>query len=190
VLGSLLAAAGLFGLLAVLGVYDVDVAVALAAGVVIVGAAIAVGAVTRRRVGGLVVLGLVLLAAFGVAAVTPVSISSGIGEKFEQPTTSLQRNYELGIGDLALDLTQFPLQPGTTAVDASVGIGQLVITVPPDVALEIDARVGAGEVDVLGATDDGVGAHRTVTLPGATTDAPVLDLEADVAMGNIEVRRG
>ena len=190
VLGSLLAAAGLFGLLAVLGVYDVDVAVALAAGVAIVGAAIAVGAVTQRRVGGLVVLGLMLLAAFGVAAVTPVSISSGIGEKSEQPTTSLQRSYELGIGDLALDLTQFPLQSGTTAVDASVGIGQLVITVPEDVALEIDARVGAGEVDVLGATDDGVGAHKTVTLPGATADAPVLDVEADVAMGNIEVRRG
>jgi predicted membrane protein len=120
----------------------------------------------------------------------PVSISSGIGEKFEQPTTSLQRNYELGIGDLALDLTQFPLQAGTTAVDASVGIGQLVITVPEGIGLEIDARVGAGEVDVLGATDDGVGAHRTVSLPGPTADAPVLDLEADVAMGNIEVRRG
>jgi hypothetical protein len=58
----LLAAAGLFGLLAVLDIYDVDVAAALAAGVVIVGAAIAFGAMTQRRVGGLVFLGLLLLA--------------------------------------------------------------------------------------------------------------------------------
>ena len=43
----------LFGLLAVLDIYDVDVAAALAAGVVIVGAAIAFGAMTQRRVGGL-----------------------------------------------------------------------------------------------------------------------------------------
>ena len=51
----------------------------------IVGAAVAVGASTGRRVGGLVLVGLVLLAAFGVAAATPVSLSSGIGEKTERP---------------------------------------------------------------------------------------------------------
>ena len=67
-LGALLAAAGFFGLLDVLDVYDVDLAVALASGVAIVGVAIAVGAMTQRRVGGLVFLGLILLAAFGVAA--------------------------------------------------------------------------------------------------------------------------
>ena len=87
VLGALLAAAGLFGLLAVLDIYDVDVAAVLAAGVVIVGAAIAFGAMTQRRVGGLVFLGLLLLAAFSLAAITPVSVSAGVGEKSERPTT-------------------------------------------------------------------------------------------------------
>ena len=191
VLGALLATAGLFGLLAVLDIYDVDVAVALAAGVAIVGVAIAVGAMTQRRVGGLVVLGLILLVGFGVAAVTPVSVSSGVGEKVERPVTSLQRNYELGVGNLQLDLTEFPWPPATTtAVDASVGVGHLVITVPDGVGLEVDARSGAGEVDILGATDDGVGAHRTISLPGPGADVPVLDLDLDVGIGNIEVRRG
>jgi phage shock protein PspC (stress-responsive transcriptional regulator) len=190
VLGALLATAGLFGLLAVLDVYDVDVAVALAAGVAIVGIAIAVGAMTQRRVGGLVVLGLILLAGFAVAAVTPVSVSSGVGEKLERPVTSLQRDYELGVGSLQLDFTQFPWQPGTTTpVDASVGVGHLVITVPDDVGLEVDARSGAGEVDILGATDDGVGAHRTVSLAGPSPGVPVLDLDLDVGIGNVEVRR-
>jgi hypothetical protein len=191
VLGALLAAAGLFGLLAVLDVYDVDAAVALASGVVIVGAAVAVGAMTQRRVGGLVFLGLILLAAFGVAAATPVSVSSGVGEKNERPATvaALQPSYELGVGELGLDLRAVALPPGTTHLDATVGVGRLVITVPRDVAVEIDARTGVGELDILGVRGDGVGAQRTVTVAGSTPDAPVLDLEADVAMGEIVVRR-
>ena len=192
VLGALLAAAGLFGLLAVLDVYDVDVAAALAAGVVIVGAAIAIGAMTQRRVGGLVVLGLLLLAAFSVAAMTPVSVGAGVGEKSEQPATitALEPSYELGIGDLELDLGDLTLPAGTTSVDASVGVGKLVVTVPEDVALLIDAHAGIGSIDLLGSRDDGVDADRTVALPGSTPDAPVLDLEADIAIGDIEVRRG
>ena len=192
VLGALFAAAGLFGLLAVLDIYDVDVAAALAAGVVIVGAAIAFGAMTQRRVGGLVFLGLLLLAAFAAAAITPVSVCAGVGEKTERPTTvtALDSSYELGIGDLELDLSDITLPAGTTSVDASVGIGKLVVTVPQDVALEIDAHAGVGSIDLLGARDDGVDADRQLTLPGSTPDAPVLDLEADIGIGDIEVQRG
>ena len=183
---------GLFGLLAVLDVYDVDLEVAFAAGVAIIGIAIAVGAMTQRRVGGLVFLGLVLLAAFGVAAATPVSISSGVGEKQEQPATvaALESTYELGVGELDLDLGAVTLPAGTTPVDASVGIGSLVITVPEDVALEIDAQAGVGEINVLGERDDGINAHRTFSVAGSTPDAPVLEVEADVGIGNIEVQRG
>jgi len=192
VLGALLAAAGLFGLLAVLDIYDVDVAAALAAGVVIVGAAIAIGAMTQRRVGGLVFIGLLLLLAFALAAVTPVSVGAGVGEKNEQPTTvtALDPSYEHGIGELDLDLSDVTLPVGTTSVDASVGIGKLVVTVPADIAVVIDAHAGIGSINLLGATDDGVDADRVLTLPGSTTDAPVLDLEADIAIGDIEVRRG
>jgi phage shock protein PspC (stress-responsive transcriptional regulator) len=191
VLGALLAAAGLLGLLAVLGVYEVDAAVAFAGAVVVVGAAVAVGAFTERRVGGLVVLGLLLLPAFGVAAAMPVSISAGVGEKVERPTATipLQPSYELGLGELNLDLAGVKLPPGTTSVDASVGVGELVITVPDDYALEIDAQAGIGEVNVLGARDEGIDADRTITIPGSTPDAPVLDVEADVGIGYVEVRR-
>jgi len=192
VLGALLAAAGLFGLLAVLDIYDVDVAAVLAAGVVIVGAAIAFGAMTQRRVGGLVFLGLLLLAAFSLAAITPVSVSAGVGEKSERPTTvtALDPSYEHGIGELELDLSDITLPTGTTSVDASVGIGKIVVTVPEDVALVIDAHAGVGSIDLMGARDDGVDADRTITLPGSTPDAPVLDLEADIAIGDIQVQRG
>ena len=194
VVGALLAAAGVFGLLSVLDIYDVDLEVAFAAGVVIVGGAVAIGAMTQRRVGGLVVLGLLLLAAFGVAAATPVSISSGAGDKIERPLSvdELQPSYELGVGSLDLDLRAVELPSGTTSVDASVGAGELVITVPEGVALEVDAHAGVGEIDVVGETRrrHRRRRHRTLILAGSTPDAPLLQLEADVGFGSIEVRRG
>jgi phage shock protein PspC (stress-responsive transcriptional regulator) len=192
VVGALLAASGVFGLLAVLDIYDVDLEVAFAAGVALVGGAVAIGAMTQRRVGWLVVLGLLLLAAFGAAAVTPVSISKGAGDKVERPLSAetLQPSYELGVGSLELDLGAIELPAGTTSVDASVGAGELVIRVPEDVALQIDAHAGVGEVDILGELDDGIDVDRTLTLAGSTPDAPLLRLEADVGFGAIEVRRG
>ena len=65
-----------------------------------------------------------------------------------------------------------------------------MITVPRNVALEIDAQAGIGEVNVFGRRDDGIDAHRTLSFAGSTADAPVLEVEADVGIGNIEVRRG
>ncbi len=192
VLGVLLAAAGVLGLLAVLDVYEADVAVALAAGVAIVGTAVAVGATTGKRVGGLVVLGLVLLAGFGVAAATPVSFSSGVGEKLERPlvVSDLEDTYELGLGELAVDLSEVQLAGGITELDIKLGIGEIILTVPEGVALEIDARAGIGEVDVLGARDEGAGADERLTVAGAATNAPVLKLDANVGLGSIQVRRG
>ena len=192
VVGALLAAAGAIGLLAVLDVYDVDLDVALAVGLVIVGAAIAFGALTQRRVGGLVVLGVLLLGAFAIAAVTPVEVSGGIGEKTETPATviDLSPAYELGVGSLDVDLDDLALPAGRTAVDASVGIGELVVTVPEDVAVELDAHVGVGDMDVFGTHDDGLDVDKKLSIPGSTEDAPVLELEVDVGVGRVEVERG
>ncbi|MEO5576176.1 MAG: PspC domain-containing protein [Gaiellaceae bacterium] len=192
VLGVLLAAAGVLGLLAVLGVYVVDVAVALAAGVAIVGTAVAVGAATSKRVGGLVLLGLVLLAGFGVAAATPVSFSSGVGEKLERPlvVSDLEDSYELGLGELAIDLSELELPGGSTELDVKLGIGEIIVTVPEGVALEVDARAGIGEVQVIGERDEGAGANERLTVAGASTNAPVLKLDANVGLGSIQVRRG
>ena len=73
-----------------------------------------------------------------------------------------------------------------------VGAGELVITVPEGVAIEVDAHAGVGEIDIVGELDDGidVDVHRTLILAGSQPDAPLLQLEADVGFGSIEVRRG
>ena len=192
VLGALLAVSGTLGLLAVLDVYEIDLELALAASVAIVGAAIAVGAFTGFRVGALVALGLVLLSGFAFAASLPVSLSAGIGDKVDRPLDAavLERSYEYGIGDYELDLTNVQLAEGETHVDVSLGIGALVVTVPEDAAVEVDTHAGAGEVLVFGATDDGIAADREVSLPGPDADSPTLVLDASVGFGQIEVRRG
>jgi phage shock protein PspC (stress-responsive transcriptional regulator) len=191
VLGTLLGAAGLFGLLAVLDVYDVDVATVLAVAVVGVGAAVVAGAVLGRRVGALVLLGLLLLACFGVAAALPVSLSAGIGDRnevaFDQ--SMVERQYELGIGDLTVDLSRVDLQR-PTRVEADLGMGHLLVRVPPDVAVDVDAHTAAGDVQVFGIHDEGAGADVDRFFPGATADAPVLMLEADVGLGDLVIERG
>ena len=192
VLGALLAVAGTLGLLAVLDVYEIDLELALAASVAIVGAAIAIGAFTGFRVGSLVALGLVLLSGFAFAASLPVSLSAGIGDKVDRPLDAavLERSYEYGIGDYELDLTDVRLTEPETRVDVSLGIGALVVTVPENAAVEVDTHAGAGEVLVFGATDDGIGADRELTVPGPEADSPKLVLDASVGFGRIEVRRG
>jgi hypothetical protein len=191
VAGALLLAAGFFGLLAVLDVYDVDVSVLLAASVAVVGAGVVAGFQLGRRVGGLIVLGLLLLAAFGISTASPVSISSGVGDEVERPLagTLPERRYELGIGELTVDLSNTTIPAGRTEIDVRLGIGDTVITVPDGVALELDARAALGRVEVLGDEEEGADAERSVSVPGPTPEAPVLAVDADVGIGSIEIER-
>ncbi len=193
VLGALLAAAGLFGLLAVLDVYDVDLAVALAAGVAIVGVAIAVGAMTQRRVGGLVFLGLILLAAFGVAAATPVSVSSGVGEKTEQPESVCRAPVELR----ARHGRARPRSQRRHAADRHhLRRRQRRHRKPRDHrAAERRARDRRPGRSRRGQRAGRARRRRRraqdrSALPGRRRMPPCSNVEADVGIGNIEVRRG
>jgi phage shock protein PspC (stress-responsive transcriptional regulator) len=192
VAGLLLAAAGFVGLLDVLGAFDVDGRIAFALATGLVGAAVVGGALTGRRVGGLVLLGAVLLVGFAAAALSPVSVSSGIGERDVHPLTAaeLRPSYDLGIGELTVDLGAVRLEPGRTKVEVRLGIGELVVVVPEGAALEIDAHAGAGNIEVLGRTDDGAGADTRVVVPGPSATAPVLVVDAHVGLGDLQVRTG
>ena len=186
--GALFVGAGILGLLDASGSYDV----AVAAGLVTVGGAIALGAVVGRRVGRLLPFGAVLLAAGAVAAASPVGLSAGIGDKAERPVDSaeLERSYEFGIGDFTVDLSDVALPPGTTTVDVELGMGDLLVLVPEDAALDVDVRAAAGQVTVLDETDDGTGAEEHAVVQGSTPAAPVLQLDADIGFGHVAVRRG
>jgi phage shock protein PspC (stress-responsive transcriptional regulator) len=191
VIGALLAGAAILGLLDETGVVDVSLTLAFAAGLAIVGGAIAVGAATDYRVGALVPVGILLLLGFAASAVSPVGLSTGIGDEVARPldAAALERTYDHGIGELTVDLSNVDLPPGRTEVDVELGIGHAVVTVPDGVGLDIDAHAGAGEVRVLERSSDGTDVDERVVVPAPTPGGPVLVLEADVGFGDLEVRR-
>lgn len=129
----------------------------------------------------------ILAAAATVATVFHVDVRNGVGERTYQPALAagVEREYKLGVGELRLDFagTRFPV--GETRIDARVGIGELHIIVPADVALRATATAQAGEVELLGRTTDGRNADLSVATPGLR----VLVLDATVGLGTVQITR-
>jgi phage shock protein PspC (stress-responsive transcriptional regulator)/predicted membrane protein len=129
----------------------------------------------------------VLVLAAVIATVFHVDVRNGIGERIYVPAAAadVHRHYRLGIGDLRLDLSGVEFPPGDTEVDLRVGIGRLVVTVPQDVALRVEASAQAGATRVLGRHDDGRNAGVKVTGTGRR----LLVLNAKVGLGDVQVKR-
>jgi hypothetical protein len=113
-----------------------------------------------------------------------VSLGDGVGDRVNQPTTSsaLKSNYDMGIGDLRVDLSHIGPITKETHVKASVGIGHLRVIVPRNAEVSLNAHVKAGEVFALQQHDDGRNASVTVG------QGPLV-IDAKVGAGRIDVVR-
>ncbi len=143
----------------------------------------------------LIVLGIVLSVMLGIGAA-----SERIGDytSFDEsvlwrPTSfaELQSEYRHDSGNVTLDLTalNFADRPQTN-VQVRLGAGDLVILVPPNVDVDADVNVGAGEAQIFDGHSDGLGIDRTVTNNGL--DGPGggnLDLDVEVGVGSLGVHR-
>jgi len=199
VLGAVLVLIGVGWLLEALDVTDVPWRFLLPSVLILVGLALTLGARTGSH-GGLVAVGVILtvlvLLAGAIEVVLDVPLASGVGDETQTPTTSLTAEYRWGVGKMTLDLTRAPNLAGEE-IAASVVMGELLVIVPDDLSLVIDARAGLGEVNVLGTTNDGVdpslkcaGTARDLRCgDDAVRGERVLVLELEVAMGKVEVRR-
>ncbi len=150
----------------------------------------------RRAVRVLLALvaALVLLAVITVVGVvlgTGSSLSGGAGDSSFSPSTlgDVQSNYHLGAGKLRLDLSSVEFPATGKAVDVTVGLGNLIIDVPNDAVVTVEARSGIGQVDVFGQTGSNI---ETTNYGTAATPAgaPHLDLDAHVGIGQLQVTRG
>jgi phage shock protein PspC (stress-responsive transcriptional regulator) len=193
VMGILLAGAGSLALLDAVGV-DIRWDVALAVGAIATGVAVVAGAATRRRTGGLVLVGIFLATLAIAVSAIDVQLEGPIGDRTYSPAfaSDVHRNYEMSIGDLTVDLTDTNLA-SDTEIDANVGIGSLTVVVPTDAVVEVDASASAGEVTVFGRRDDGVDAHVSENSipPGALQSGSVktIHVDAHVGLGNVAVSR-
>jgi phage shock protein PspC (stress-responsive transcriptional regulator) len=188
---ALIAGAGLVALVDVATGASIDWRIVLAVAAVVLGGLIAAGAATGHRVGSVVLLGLAVLGVLAVALAIRVPIFAGIGDRVAHPVAfaSVDTLYEQGIGNLELDLQDVRFPAGETQLKATLGIGDLVVRVPENVTVQVDARASAGEVNLFGTTHDGTAVHER-TVQSGTDPSRVLVLDARVGLGQVEVRRG
>jgi phage shock protein PspC (stress-responsive transcriptional regulator) len=130
---------------------------------------------------------LVLIALASLAAAFHVHLGNGVGDRryAVTSTTDLRPDYDLGIGNLRLDLSRLNVPPGETSVKARVDVGKLYVIVPAGVALRVHAHTQAGKVELLGQEMNGTSVDRTLEEKGKR----VLVLDAHVGAGDLQVLR-
>jgi phage shock protein PspC (stress-responsive transcriptional regulator) len=143
----------------------------------------------RRRVVTMSVAAIVVLAAAAATLAVRVPLFAGIGDRHDRPAVAadVHSKYTLGIGSLALDLGDVTLPKGQTFVRATVGIGSLHVVVPADATVDVEGRVQAGVVRLLGETDDGTRVHSHIV--DRTGSGRVLVLNLRTGFGRVEVSR-
>jgi phage shock protein PspC (stress-responsive transcriptional regulator) len=154
------------------------------------------GTVAVRRVPRVLPLGLGLVAVLLIAAAIAVAVAireplfAGVGTRNVGPAVAvdLPARYELGVGNLTVDLRGLSLPRGETKLKTTVGIGNLRVLVPANATVDVDGRAQAGEVDVLGRSESGTSVEQQVF--DRTGSGRVLVLDARVGIGHVEVVRG
>ena len=176
--------AGVF-LLAAVGGGTTLAVLAITAGVALVVAGLSGGA------RWLIAPALVLVLPLAIVAAADVEVDGGVGDRHYRPATAqeLRPEYQLGMGELVVDLRDVDLPAATTRMRVEVGIGHTVVRVPEDACVSSAVKVGAGQATVL---DRGSGGLDVDFAQAAapTGDSPRLQLDGQVGIGAFEVVRG
>ena len=176
--------AGVF-VLAALGGGTTLAVLAIVAGVALVVAGLSGGA------RWLIAPALVLVLPLAIVAAADIRVDGGVGERQYRPVSvdDLRPDYELGMGQLVLDMRDVDLPAGTTKVHLQLGIGHTVVRVPEDACLSSDVQLGAGHAQVLDRSSDGLDVDFE-QASATTTDRPRLEIDTDLGIGALEVVRG
>ncbi len=188
-LGVTLVSAAVAALLDVTGALDVPVEWFLLYALGLSGIGI-VAAAWYGRVHGPATLAVLLGLALGVVAVVEVPLRGGVGERTIRPASAgeLASEYRLGVGRLILDLRQLSLAEPLGRIEVGVGVGELVVLLPPGTVAQVAGRASVGEVRLFDRDRGGI--HVDESYPGAASgDAPApLTLDLEVGVGRVETR--
>lgn len=190
--GGLLAAAGIVALLDTTGAWHPDWPIVLGAMLLLTGAIVAAGAAAGMRVAGTAGLGIVLLGALAVALAADVPFRGSWGDHTAHPQSlpAVASTYHHGIGNFNLDLTDVPFPAGSTHVDVTLGIGNLHVRVPRDVAVDVNGRVRVGDLRLFGSERNGFSVADHAVATAGSQPGHVLVLDGRVGIGLLEVTRG
>lgn len=159
----------------------------VAVAVIVAGAAILAGAFLRP-IRWLILPAVTLALTAGAVSAAGIDLDGGIGERHYGPASALELRdrYELGMGELVLDLRDTDLPPGDVPVEIDLGVGEALVLVPDDVCVAAQAQVGMGSVSMFSRDNDGVDVDFSET-PDAPAGATRLLLRADVGLGELRV---
>ena len=159
----------------------------VAIAVIAAGVAILVGAFVRP-VRFLVLPAVTLALSAGAVSAAGIDLDGGIGERDYRPTSAadMRDTYQLGMGQLVVDLRQTDLPSGDVPVAIDLGIGDARLIVPEDVCVATDAQVGIGEARTFERKNDGVDVDVD-DLPDASADTTRLLVKADIGIGSLRI---
>jgi phage shock protein PspC (stress-responsive transcriptional regulator) len=183
------------GILCLCGLIAVGGAWAAAAGgetvvaiaVIAAGVAILVGAFVRP-VRWLVLPAVALAISAGAVSAAGIDLDGGVGERDYRPASvaDMRDTYQLGMGELVVDLRQTDLPSGDVPVGIDLGVGQARLIVPEEVCVATDAEVGIGEVRTFERHNHGVDVD-VEDLPDAPPATTRLLVKADVGVGSLRI---
>ena len=179
------------GLIAIAGAWAAaaggDTFVAIA--VIVAGVAILAGAFLRPM-RWLVLPAIALALSAGTVSASGIDLDGGVGERDYRPASvsDLSEPYELGMGELIVDLRQTDLPGGDVPLRIDLGVGEARVIVPEDVCVATDAEVGIGEVRSFDRDNGGVDVN-VEDLPLADAGTTRLLVMAEIGIGALRVGR-
>jgi len=188
VMGAMLILGGIAWLLDVTNATNINWGVLLSLALVGAGAALVLLGLRGGMNRGLVVLGVILAAILTAAAALRIDIAGGIGSQTVHPVSAkaLGKTYRMAVGQMTIDLRHVSFGNGTPKVRATVGVGQLVVLVPPDANVRVHARAGAGMVSAFAKSQSGLDVDHTF-FHGSGPPAVILELS--VGVGQVTVHK-
>ena len=156
--------------------------------VILAGAAIVAGAFLKP-IRWLVPPALALALAAGMVAASGIDFDGGVGEREYRPATTadLRDRYELGVGELVVDLRETDLPAGDVPLELDLGLGEARVVVPDDVCVATSADVGIGNVSMFGRDNGGIDVDFE-ERPDSVPDVTRLVLDAEVGIGEVRVQ--
>lgn len=189
-LGLLLVLAGVGWLLDEVDAANVPWHLFLPVALMLIGTALLAGARAGRD-HRLIAIGIALTILLAVLSIGDVRVQGPIGDRTFTPTSVSQvgRSQRVAAGTLTIDLGRLSVPYGTTVLEASVGMGDLRVTLPAGSAVRIHARAGAGKVRLLERERSGIGVEDDFQTDDFEAASSRLDLDLSVGFGSIEVTR-
>ena len=160
---------------------------AVAIAVLVAGVLLFAAAFGGRRLRWLIVPAFAVAIGATAVAAADVNLRGGFREDVLRYTSvdQIRPTYRLGGGHLELDLRAVRFPPGDTRIDARVGAGELEVLVPPGVCVATDSSVGVGAVTWFGHTTGGT--DLDVFTRAAERGTPRLVIRGRVGAGHLDI---